>query len=141
MARVIAGNQVQPAFAVSADGWLVTSGPAANASNAAAVLGDGRKAPIDEARVDPVSGLVLAHVNLTDLVPVSFADQAFARVGDFGFSLQTSGTGCAAQESMIGSDFLVDLPAGSCKVLEVQPHDGPPLPLKIPGDADIQDAF
>lgn len=108
MARVIAGNQVQPAFAVSADGWLVTSRPAANASNATAVLGDGRKAPIDEARVDPVSGLVLAHVNLTDLVPVSFADQAFARVGDFGFSLQTSGTGCAAQESMIGSDFLVD---------------------------------
>jgi hypothetical protein len=40
-----------------------------------------------------------------------------------------------------GSDFLVDLSAGSCKVLEVQPYEGPPLPMKIPRDADIQDAF
>jgi hypothetical protein len=40
-----------------------------------------------------------------------------------------------------GSDFSVDLSAGSCKVVEIQPYDGPPLPMKIPEDADIQDAF
>ena len=98
-----------PAFAVSADGWLMASGPLATTSNLQAVFGDGRKTTVDEVRADPVSGLVVAHTGAPGLAPLSFADQNFARVGDFGFSLATAnGTGCSAQSSMIGSDFLVD---------------------------------
>lgn len=98
-----------PAFAVSADGWLMASGPLTDSSNLSAVFGDGRKAMIDEVRTDPVSGLVVAHSSATGLGPLSFADQSFARIGDFGFSLATAhGSGCSAQSSMIGSDFLVD---------------------------------
>jgi len=108
IARIGSGTQFRPAFAVSADGWLVSSGPLANTSALQITFGDGRKAAVDEVRADPVSGLVLVHADAAGLTLVSFADQAFARVGDFGFSLQTGGTGCAAQESMIGSDFLVD---------------------------------
>jgi S1-C subfamily serine protease len=63
---------------------------------------------VDDIRSDPVSGLVIVHVDAQGLGSLAFADQNFARVGDFGFSLQTNGTGCAARESMIGSDFLVD---------------------------------
>ena len=96
-----------PAFAVSSDGWLVASAPLPS-SNLQAIFGDGRKAPIDDMRSDPASGLTILHVSLTGLDPLSFADQNFARVGDFGFSLQTSGSGCGASSSMIGSDFLVD---------------------------------
>ena len=106
IARIVAGNQSAAAFAVSSDGWLVSSGSIP--ATGQVMFGDGRKAAIDEVRSDPVSGLVLAHTDATGLTPVAFADQAFARVGDFGFSLQTSGTGCSAAESMIGSDFLVD---------------------------------
>ena len=99
------------AFAVTADGWLVASGPTAGSSRLQARFGDGRIADIDDVRSDPVSGLTLVHADANGLAPVTFADQAFARVGDFGFALQTTGSGCAAQESMIGSDFLVDATA------------------------------
>lgn len=110
VAKISAGNAVigTPAFAVSADGWLVASAPLPGTSNLQVVFGDGRKANVDDTRSDPVSGLTILHVDGTGLNPLSFADQNFARVGDFGFSLQTSGTGCAANSSMIGSDFLVD---------------------------------
>src|SRR5579884_930261 len=96
------------AFVVSADGWLVASAPLPSGSNLQAVFGDGRQSVVDDMRSDPVSGLTILHVDATGLVPLSFADQNFARVGDFGFSLQTNGSGCAARSSMIGSDFLVD---------------------------------
>lgn len=137
IARIGSGNQFQAAFVVSADGWVVSSGPLPK-SSVQAVFGDGRTAPIDEVRSDPVSGLVLAHANLTGLGATTFADQAFARVGDFGFSLQTSGTGCAAQESMIGSDFLVDALAQGT-YLRLQPGT-PALPPGSPffgGDGTI----
>lgn len=96
------------AFVVSADGWLVTASPLPSNSDLQAVFGDGKKGSIDDIRSDPVSGLVILHVDAQGLNALAFADQNFARVGDFGFALQTSGTGCAARESMVGSDFLVD---------------------------------
>jgi S1-C subfamily serine protease len=110
VAKIAAANTATdtPAFAVSADGWLVASTPLPATSNLQVVFGDGRKANVDDMRSDPVSGLAIVHVDGNGLTPLSFADQNFARVGDFGFSLQTSGTGCAATSSMIGSDFLVD---------------------------------
>jgi serine protease Do len=124
IATLKAGNAQAAAFAVSADGWLVSSGTLPS-SGLQATFGDGRTADIDEVRADTVSGLVLAHANATGLSAADFADQAFARVGDFGFSLQTSGTGCAAVESMIGSDFLVDAQAQGT-YLRMQPG-APPL--------------
>jgi S1-C subfamily serine protease len=136
VARIAAGNQNVTAFAVSADGWLVSSGPVP--ATGQAEFGDGRKAAIDEVRSDPVSGLVLAHAYATGLTPVAFADQAFARVGDFGFSLQTTGTGCSATESMIGSDFLVDALAQGT-YLRMQPG-APPLAIGSPffaGDGSV----
>ena len=129
VARISAGNAQAAAFTVSADGWLVTSG-ALPGSGLEATFGDGRKADIDEVRNDPVSGLVLAHANASGLTVATFADQAFARVGDFGFSLQTGGTGCAAAESMIGSDFLVDAQAQGT-YLRMQPG-APPVPPGSP---------
>ncbi|HEV2594798.1 MAG TPA: S1C family serine protease, partial [Sphingomicrobium sp.] len=114
-------------FVVSADGWLVTSAPVPSNSNLQAIFGDGRKAPVDDIRSDPVSGLVILHVDAQGLSPLTFADQNFARVGDFGFSLQTSGTGCAASESMVGSDFLVDALAQGVYV-RLQPSVSTPPP-------------
>lgn len=98
-----------PAFAVSADGWLLSSGPLPQGSTLQAVFGDGRQAAISEVRSDPVSGLVLAKTDSTGLAPLAFVDQSFAHVGDFGFTiLSPNGSGCSAAASMIGSDFLVD---------------------------------
>jgi serine protease Do len=144
VARIVNANQGSAgglqaaAFAVSADGWLVSSGTFTNTSGLQALFGDGRKAAIDEVRSDPVSGLILAHADTAGLSPVAFADQGFARVGDFGFSLQTSGTGCAAAESMIGSDFLVDALAQGT-YLRMQPGT-PPLAPGTPffgGDGSV----
>lgn len=110
VAKVSANNAAigTPAFVVSADGWLVASAPLPGTSNLQVVFGDGRKARVDDMRSDAVSSLTILHVDATGLSPLSFSDQSFARVGDFGFSLQTSGTGCGAYSSMVGSDFLVD---------------------------------
>lgn len=110
VARIAPANAAtgSTAFVVSGDGWLVASAPLPATANLQAVFGDGRKANVDDIRSDPVSGLTIVHVDGSGVNPLSFSDQNFARVGDFGFSLQTSGTGCAATSSMIGSDFLVD---------------------------------
>ena len=116
MAKIVRATQTapvtatgSPAFAVSADGWLVASAPLPQNVQLEALFGDGQEAPIDEIRTDPVSGIVIAHAQRSGLTPVAFADQLFAHVGEFGFSLSVgSGTGCAAAASMIGSDFLVD---------------------------------
>ena len=116
MAKVVPTTQTasasgigSPAFAVSTDGWLVASAPLPHNVRLQALFGDGQESPIDEIRTDPVSGIVIAHAQRSGLAPMAFADQFFAHVGDFGFSLAVgSGTGCAAQASMVGSDFLVD---------------------------------
>lgn len=122
------GKLALPAFAVSADGWLVAAAPLSPKSQLQAVFGDGRKAPITEVRADPVSGLVIAHADLTGIPVLGFADQLFARVGDFGFMLQSpNGSGCSAQVAMIGSDFLVDALAQGI-YLRLQPLPAPPPP-------------
>ena len=40
-----------------------------------------------------------------------------------------------------GSSVLVDMPPGTCKVLQIGPSQGPAIASKIPTGADIQDAF
>lgn len=97
------------AFAVSADGWILTSAAVQSASHLDAIFSDGRRFPVSTLRTDPVSGLALAKIDSTDLPLLTFADQESATVGDFGFVLQTPrGSGCSAQIAMISSDFLAD---------------------------------
>ena len=68
-----------------------------------------------------------------------FADQLFARVGDFGFTLQSpNGSGCSAQLAMIGSDFLVDaLAQGVYLRLQPQPAPVPPGAPYVAGDGPV----
>lgn len=131
IARIVAGNGNSGgaiAFAVSADGWLVAATPLSDHAQLHAIFGDGRKAGITEVRTDPVSGLVIAHADVTGLPALSFADQIFARVGDFGFSPQSpNGSGCSAQVAMIGSDFLVDSLVQGI-FLQLQPQSASPAP-------------
>lgn len=115
------------AFVVSSDGWLVASAPLPTSSNLQVLFGDGRRANVDDSRSDPVSGLSILHVDSTGLTPLSFSDQNFARVGDFGFALRTNGSGCAARASMVGSDFLVDALAQGVFV-RLEPMVQPPGP-------------
>jgi S1-C subfamily serine protease len=98
-----------PAFVVSADGWLVTTASIEAAGQMHAVFGDGRQAAISEVRIDPISGLAIAKSDASGLAPVEMVDQAFPRIGDFGFSLQSpSGNGCTSAVAMISGDFLAD---------------------------------
>jgi S1-C subfamily serine protease len=121
-----AGTNGATAFVVSADGWLLTSGTLVTGTQLQALFSNGEKVAIDEVRSDPVSGLSVAHANATALPPLSFSDQAFARVGDFGFSLQApNGSGCSAQWAMIGGDFLGD--ANTKGVLIRLQSGSPPL--------------
>jgi len=97
------------AFAISADGWLITSAELPDASHLDVVFSDGSRAAIKEIRKDPVSGIAVAKADATDLSPLTMEDQAFARVGDFGFILRTpNASGCTADVSMVGGDFLSD---------------------------------
>ena len=98
-----------PAFAVSIDGWLVTTASIAPARRLDALFSDGTRVPVTKIVTDPVSGLAIGKVDANNLTPVAIGDQAFPRVGDFGFALQApAGRGCTAQIGMIGSDFLAD---------------------------------
>jgi S1-C subfamily serine protease len=97
------------AFAYSADGWLITSASDLPPGQLDAIFGDGRRTDLSEMRTDPVSGLTIIKADDGAAVPLEFNDQAFPRVGEFGFSLTTpAGTGCSAAASMIGSDFVAD---------------------------------
>jgi serine protease Do len=120
-----------PAFVVSADGWLVTTASIEAAGQMHAVFGDGRQAAISEVRIDPISGLAIAKSNASDLAPVEMVDQAFPRVGDFGFALQSpSGNGCTSWVAMISGDFLAD---GGGPVSYVRAPSGPAgLPAGTP---------
>jgi serine protease DegQ len=116
---------------VSADGWLVTTASMKTAGQMHAVFGDGRQAAISEVRIDPISGLAIAKSDAGDLPPVEMADQAFPRVGDFGFALQSpSGNGCTSSVAMISGDFLAD---GGGPVSYVRASSGPAaLPAGAP---------
>ena len=97
-----------PASAYSADGWLVTSAAKLPPMPLDAVFGDGRRVNLVDQRTDPVSGLAIVKADTT-VAPLTFSDQAFPRVGQFGLALATRvGSGCTAAASMIGSDFVAD---------------------------------
>lgn len=118
------GATAVPASAYSADGWLVTSDADLPPMPLDAVFGDGRRVAVTEVRTDAVSGLAIAQT-AGPAVPLAFSDQAFPRVGQFGFALATpAGAGCSAATSMIGSDFLADggSPLGYVRLLP--PPDG-----------------
>ena len=80
------GTPAVPASAYSADGWLVTSAADLPSMPLDAVFGDGRRVAVDEVRTDPVSGLAIAQT-ASAASPLAFSDQAFPRVGQFGFAL------------------------------------------------------
>lgn len=102
------GSRAVPASAYSGDGWLVTSATDLPQGPLDALFGDGRRIALDDLRTDPVSGLAIVKA-ATGTAPLAYSDQAFPRVGQFGFSLATpAGSGCSAAASMIGSDFLAD---------------------------------
>lgn len=98
------------AILISADGWILTSGPLPSGGTLDAQFGDGSRAAISDPRTDPVSGLTVARVAPgSNAAAITLSDQSFPQVGDFGFALQSPhGTGCSAASSMMSSDFLVD---------------------------------
>lgn len=104
----VAGPQMVPASAYSGDGWLVTSAADLPPAPLDALFGDGRRTGLSDVRTDPVSGLAIVKA-ANGASPLAYSDQAFPRVGQFGFALATpAGSGCSAASSMIGSDFLAD---------------------------------
>ena len=120
-----------PASAYSADGWLVTYAANLPPMPLDALFGDGRRAALIDLRRDPVSGLAIIKAD-GSAPPLTYSDQAFPRVGQFGFALATpAGSGCAADASMIGSDFLAD-GGGRAGYVRLQPPPGnwaPGMPL------------
>jgi S1-C subfamily serine protease len=120
-----------PAFAVSIDGWLVTTTSIPAAQRLDALFSDGTRVPVTKVLTDPVSGLAVAKVDANNLTPIAISDQTFPRVGDFGFALQSpNGRGCTAQIAMIGSDFLAD-GGGPVSYVRTQPG-GTPVPPGAP---------
>lgn len=102
------GSQPVPASAYSGDGWLVTSAADLGPGPLDAIFGDGRRIALSDMRTDPVSGLAIVKA-ASGTAPLAYSDQAFPRVGQFGFALATpAGSGCSAASSMVGSDFLAD---------------------------------
>jgi serine protease Do len=120
-----------PAFVISADGWLVTSTSLQSSAHMHASFGDGTQADITEVRTDPISGLAIAKAAVTGLTPIVMADQAFPRVGDFGFALQSpNSNGCTAEIAMIAGDFLAD-GGGPVSYVRTQ-SSGPAVPAGAP---------
>jgi S1-C subfamily serine protease len=113
--------------AISPDGWIIAATAALPTGNLQARFGAGAAVAISEMRSDPVSGLAILKTAATGLTPVRLADQAFPRIGDFGFAIgNPAGAGCSAQPAMVASDFLADGGATSAYV-RAQPM-GPDLP-------------
>jgi serine protease Do len=121
-----------PGFAVSADGWVMASTGSLPTGDLQATFGPGDVAAISEVRSDPVSGLSIVKTAATGLRPVSWADQTFPRIGDFGFALQNpQGSGCAAEAAMVSSDFLTDggAPAAYVRLQPMGPDLQPGTPV------------
>jgi S1-C subfamily serine protease len=120
-------------FAISPDGWAITSTAALPTGSLEVHFGTGAAEAVSETRSDPVSGLSIIKTAATGLTPVPLADQTFPRVGDFGFAIgNPAASGCSAQTAMVSSDFLTDGGA-SAAYIRLQPM-GPDLP---PGAAFI----
>jgi S1-C subfamily serine protease len=118
-------------FAISPDGWVLASTAALPAGDLEVHFGAGDAVSASETRSDPVSGLSIVKTAATGLTPVPLADQAFPRVGDFGFAIgNPAGAGCSASAAMIASDFLTDGGATSAYV-RLQPM-GADLPAGAP---------
>jgi S1-C subfamily serine protease len=118
-------------FAISSDGWVVAATAALPKGDLEVHFGDGAAVPVSETRSDPVSGLSILDTGATGLTPVRLADQAFPRVGDFGFTIgDPAAAGCSAQAAMVASDFLAD-GGGRSAYIRVQPM-GPDLPSGAP---------
>lgn len=104
-----AADPVASGFAISADGWVVTATDVLPKGKMEVHFGAGPAIAVSEVRSDSVSGLSLLKTDATGLTPIRLADQAFPRVGDFGFAIENpAGSGCSAQSAMIASDFLTD---------------------------------
>jgi S1-C subfamily serine protease len=118
-------------FAISPDGWVLTSTAVLPAGDMEAHFGSGPAVAVSETRSDPVSGLSIIKTAASRLTPVPLADQNFPRVGDFGFAIQNpAGDGCSAEAAMISSDFLTDGGAPSAYI-RLQPM-GAALPPGAP---------
>ena len=110
-----------PAFAVSTDGWLVAAAAGLPKGPVEAIFGDGQRAALSDIRADPVSGLAVMKANHSPAAPLVLNNEEFARVGQFGFSLNTpAGMGCTLNAGMIASDFLAD-GGGPNSYLRLQP--------------------
>ena len=118
-------------FAISPDGWVLTSTAALPTGDMEVHFGAGDALPVSDRRSDPVSGLSIVKTGVTGLTPVPLADQSFPRVGDFGFAIENpAGDGCSAEAAMIASDFLTDGGAPSAYI-RLQPM-GAALPAGAP---------
>jgi len=118
-------------FAVSPDGWVLASTAALPRGDVEVHFGAGPAVPVSDSRSDPVSGLSILKSAATGLSPVPLADQAFPRIGDFGFAIgNPAGAGCSASAAMIASDFLTDGGAPNAYV-RLQPM-GDDLPAGAP---------
>jgi S1-C subfamily serine protease len=125
--------------AISADGWVIAAAATLPSGIVQVRFGAGDAVAASETRSDPVSGLAILKTAATNLTPVRLADQAFPRVGDFGFAVgNPAGDGCSAQPAMVASDFVTDGGALSAYI-RLQPM-GPDLPPGSPfisGDGQV----
>ena len=104
-----ATTSVASGFAISPDGWVLTSTGTLPSGDVQVRLGSADAIDVTERRSDPVSGLSILKADSSGLTPVPLADQTFPRVGDFGFAItDPAGAGCTAEAAMIASDFLTD---------------------------------
>lgn len=111
-------------FAISPDGWVLTSTAVLPTGNMEVHFGSAPATAVSETRSDAVSGLSIVKTAASGLTPIALADQSFPRVGDFGFAIQNpAGAGCSAEAAMISSDFLTDGGAPSAYI-RLQPMGG-----------------
>jgi hypothetical protein len=78
-----------PASVYSADEWLVTSATNLPQGQLDAVFSGGERVDLSDLRTDPVSGLAIVKAAGRAAPPLAFSDEAFPRVGQFGFTLAT----------------------------------------------------
>jgi S1-C subfamily serine protease len=133
-------GSVATGFAISADGWALASTAVLPTGDIEVHFGTAAALPVSETRSDAVSGLSILKTDATGLTPVPLADQAFPRVGDFGFAIgNPAAAGCSADAAMIASDFLTDGGAREAYI-RVQPM-GPDLPAGAPLISGAGQAF
>ncbi|HET7577576.1 MAG TPA: PDZ domain-containing protein [Sphingomicrobium sp.] len=125
-----------PAFAVTADGWLMTSGAAVANANAGILFSSGAEVAIGEIRLDPVSGLAIVKSSASGLTPAGWDDQSAPHVGDFALSVSSpSGAGCNAEAAMVSSDFVSEGHAPQAYLgLDLLGPDLPPGSAVLSGD-------